>query len=176
MRTGASSRRWSRSPSATMPIDLVTLKEELARTGELDEVGGPAYIASLTDGVPRSANVEYYARIVKEKSTLRQLIQSANEFWPRRTTPNRTPTFCSTRRSARFSRSPRTGCASGFVPLRDLVQSSFATIEKLQQQQGARHRRADRIRRPRRDDVGASSRRISSSSRRVPRWARRASC
>ena len=50
---------------------------------ELDEVGGPAYIASLTDGVPRSANVEYYAKIVKEKSTLRRLIQSANDVLAR---------------------------------------------------------------------------------------------
>ena len=63
-----------------MPIDFVTLKEELSRAGELDEVGGPAYIASLADGVPRSANVEYYARIVKEKSTLRSLIHSANKI------------------------------------------------------------------------------------------------
>src|SRR6187549_863995 len=62
------------------PVDLVTLKDELGRTGELDEVGGPAYIAALTDGVPRSANIEYYARIVKEKSTLRQLIQSATDI------------------------------------------------------------------------------------------------
>ena len=53
-------------------IDFVTLKEELSRGGELDEVGGPAYIASLADGVPRATNVEYYARIVKEKSTLRE--------------------------------------------------------------------------------------------------------
>src|SRR5947199_4483527 len=48
------------------PIDVVTLKDELTRSGELEEVGGPAYIASLTDGVPRSANVEYYSKIVKE--------------------------------------------------------------------------------------------------------------
>src|SRR4029453_5699588 len=55
-------------------IDLVTLKEALAQAGELDQVGGPAYIASLVDGVPRSTNIEYYARIGKEKSTLRALI------------------------------------------------------------------------------------------------------
>src|SRR2546429_7234124 len=61
-------------------IDLVTLKEELQRAGELDEVGGPAYIASLADGVPRSANIEHYARIVKEKATLRNLIHSANRI------------------------------------------------------------------------------------------------
>ena len=46
-------------------IDLVTLKDELARSGDLDDVGGAAYIAALVDGVPRSTNVEHYARIVK---------------------------------------------------------------------------------------------------------------
>ena len=60
-------------------IDLVTLKEELARAGELDEVGGPAYIASLADGVPRSANVEHYARIVKEMATLRGLVRAGQD-------------------------------------------------------------------------------------------------
>ena len=58
-------------------IDLVTLKEELGRAGELDEIGGPAYITALVDGVPRSTNVEHYARIIKEKATLRNLIYSA---------------------------------------------------------------------------------------------------
>jgi replicative DNA helicase len=62
------------------PIDFVTLKEELSRSSELDHVGGPAYIASLSDGVPRATNVEYYARIVKEKSTLRQLITAASKI------------------------------------------------------------------------------------------------
>ena len=61
-------------------IDLVTLKEELSRAGEIDEVGGPAYIAALVDGVPRSTNVEHYARIIKEKATLRNLIFSANKI------------------------------------------------------------------------------------------------
>src|SRR5215208_4801188 len=61
-------------------IDFVTLKEELGRSGDLDEVGGPAYIAALVDGVPRSTNVEHYARIIKEKATLRSLIFSANKI------------------------------------------------------------------------------------------------
>src|SRR4249920_3846311 len=61
-------------------IDLVTLKEELGRSGDLDQVGGPAYIAALVDGVPRSTNVEHYARIIKEKATLRRLIFSANRI------------------------------------------------------------------------------------------------
>lgn len=61
-------------------IDLVTLKEELTRSSDLDEVGGPAYISALVDGVPRSTNVEHYARIIKEKATLRSLIYSANKI------------------------------------------------------------------------------------------------
>src|SRR6185436_14786180 len=61
-------------------IDLITLKEELGRSGDLDEVGGPAYITALVDGVPRSMNIEHYARIIKEKSTLRNLIFSANKI------------------------------------------------------------------------------------------------
>lgn len=60
-------------------IDFVTLKNVLGRIGDLDEVGGPAYIASLADGVPRATNVENYAKIVKEKSTLRALIYAANK-------------------------------------------------------------------------------------------------
>src|ERR1700726_45837 len=58
-------------------IDLVTLKEELGRSGELDAVGGPAYLTALVDGVPRSTNIEHYARLVKEASRARAVIASA---------------------------------------------------------------------------------------------------
>lgn len=60
--------------------DFVTLKEELTRLGELDEVGGPAYISSLADGVPRATNITYYAGIVREKALLRRLIYAANQI------------------------------------------------------------------------------------------------
>jgi replicative DNA helicase len=56
-------------------LDLVTVKTELERQGQLEEVGGPAYLARLLEGVPRSANVEHYARIVREKGMLRELIR-----------------------------------------------------------------------------------------------------
>jgi replicative DNA helicase len=59
-------------------IDLITLKNELGKHGTLDQVGGPGYIASLVDGIPDIANVERYAKIVKEKSTLRRLVVMGN--------------------------------------------------------------------------------------------------
>lgn len=61
------------------PIDLLTLKAELDRRGELEEVGGPAYIAALTDGVPRSSNIGAYATVVRECAIRRVLIRTANE-------------------------------------------------------------------------------------------------
>src|SRR5579862_6741493 len=61
-------------------IDLVTLSEELHRRGELEASGGAPYLASLVDGVPRVSNVEHYARIVKEKAVLRNLVHTAHNI------------------------------------------------------------------------------------------------
>lgn len=59
------------------PVDIVTVTSELADRKQLDEVGGVAYLSDLADAVPTAANVEYYARIVEEKSILRRLIRTA---------------------------------------------------------------------------------------------------
>jgi replicative DNA helicase len=117
-------------------IDFVTLKEELTRAGDLDDVGGPAYIASLADGVPRSANVEYYARIVKEKSTLRSLIHSANKILIEAYEAEQEPDLLLDEAERAIFAIAEDRIRAGFVPLRDLVQSSFSTIEKLQQHKG----------------------------------------
>lgn len=69
--------------STSRPIDLITLKEELQRASEIESVGGAAYLAGLTDGLPRALNIEFYAQIVKEKSTLRRLIRISNEIMSR---------------------------------------------------------------------------------------------
>jgi len=61
----------------SQPVDVLTLSEELQREGVLEDVGGASYLSSLMDGVPKSLNVEFYARIIKEKSLLRQLILSS---------------------------------------------------------------------------------------------------
>jgi replicative DNA helicase len=60
-----------------LPVELLALSEDLRRQGELDDVGGAAYLASLMDGVPRNLSVEHYARIIKEKALLRRLIFSS---------------------------------------------------------------------------------------------------
>lgn len=59
-------------------VDFITVSEELRRGGELDECGGAAYLTGLTDGVPRAANVDHYAEIVREKALLRSLVYASN--------------------------------------------------------------------------------------------------
>jgi len=62
------------------PVDLVTLSDTLKLQGTLADVGGAAYLAELAEKVPTAANVAYYARIVRQKSVLRSLIQTATEI------------------------------------------------------------------------------------------------
>jgi replicative DNA helicase len=118
------------------PVDLVTLTDELTRSSEIDEVGGPAYISALTDGVPRSANVEYYARIVKEKSTLRRLITSANEVLSRAYDAEEDADLQLDEAERSIFQIADDRMRSGFVPLGHLVDSSYTTLEKLQEQRG----------------------------------------
>lgn len=58
------------------PIDLLTITEELRRIGDLEEVGGVSYIATLSEQVVVTLNIEYYLQIVKDKSTLRKIIEA----------------------------------------------------------------------------------------------------
>src|SRR4029078_12105274 len=61
-------------------IDPITVVDELRRTGELEVVGGHAWVVSLIDGVPHSANIEHYAKIVKQQSIRRALIEAGGKI------------------------------------------------------------------------------------------------
>ncbi len=62
------------------PVDLVTVTDSLRKAGKLDAVGGSVYVADLLNSVPTAANVEYYAKIVEEKATLRRLIEAGTSI------------------------------------------------------------------------------------------------
>ncbi|MFP6626908.1 MAG: replicative DNA helicase, partial [Deltaproteobacteria bacterium] len=63
-----------------MPMDVVTVAERLKSQGELERVGGVAYLAELTERVPTAANIEHYARIVREKAVIRRLIRVSTDI------------------------------------------------------------------------------------------------
>ncbi len=62
------------------PVDLITVTDRLKARGQLEDVGGAAYLTSLLDAVPTAANVEYYSRLVLQKSLLRLLIAAGTEI------------------------------------------------------------------------------------------------
>ena len=62
------------------PVDMLTVADQLAKSGKLEQVGGPGYIAELSSGVATSANIEYHANIIAQKSLARQLISFASSI------------------------------------------------------------------------------------------------
>jgi replicative DNA helicase len=60
-------------------IDLITIQDELDRASQLESAGGIGYLAGLLDGIPHLVNIEHYIQIIRERSTLRQLINAANK-------------------------------------------------------------------------------------------------
>ena len=62
------------------PVDVWTVTEQLARQGDLEDVGGPGYVTEISSKVASSANIEYHARIIAQKSLARQLIQFSSNI------------------------------------------------------------------------------------------------
>lgn len=113
------------------PADLITLTNELRKMDQLDAAGGASYIASLIDSVPTAANIEYYAKIVKEKSILRQLIQTSTEIITESYQDRSdVESFLDEAERAIFQISENRVRPS-FYPIRDIVKQSFKTLERL---------------------------------------------
>jgi replicative DNA helicase len=113
------------------PADLITLTNELRKIDQLDAAGGASYIASLIDSVPTAANIEYYAKIVKEKSILRQLIQTSTEIITQSYQDRAdVESFLDEAERSIFQISENRVRPS-FYPIRDIVKQSFRTLERL---------------------------------------------
>lgn len=110
-------------------IDFVTLKDELLRTAELEMAGGPAYVASLVDGVPRSSNVVHYAKIVKEKSLLRQLIAAAKIILSEAYEAEQDVSTIVDQAERHIFAIAEDRVGSGFVSLRDIAMGAMPAIE-----------------------------------------------
>jgi replicative DNA helicase len=114
-------------------IDLVTLCEELSKEGQIEKVGGAAYLAALTDGVPigTSIAVSEYSRIVKEKSILRRLINASHNLISRCLEGTDDPDTLIDLAQSQVFEIAEQKVQSGFTNIRDIVRSSFGSIEEL---------------------------------------------
>jgi replicative DNA helicase len=112
-------------------IDAVTLKEALSRAGDLEAVGGPAYIASLLDGVPHSSNIEHYAKIVKEKAILRSLIEAGGRIVTSAYEATQDVEEILDESERLVFTIAQDQLRAGFVPMRTIADESLKTIERL---------------------------------------------
>ncbi|MGA2464068.1 MAG: replicative DNA helicase [Thermodesulfobacteriota bacterium] len=113
------------------PADLITLTNELRKIDQLDSIGGASYLASLIDSVPTAANIEYYAKIVKEKAILRKLIETSTDIITQSYEDRGdVEGFLDEAERAIFEISEKRVKPS-FYSIRDIVKESFKTIERL---------------------------------------------
>jgi replicative DNA helicase len=116
-------------------VDIVTLSEELARRKEVEAVGGVAYLASLTEGLPRRPSIDEYVRIVKDKSLGRQLIGICSTAITRAADQSEEALAVLDAAESGLLEVSERGITRGFAGLPEIVRDSFGTIDNLYAQQ-----------------------------------------
>ena len=114
-------------------IDVVTISNELDTKDQLENAGGMEYLAELAVAVPTSANVEYYAKIVEEKSILRNLIRSATEIVRKGYEEGDELAVMLDSAEQNILQVSERRNRSGFIRISDVVSASLQNIESLAQ-------------------------------------------
>jgi replicative DNA helicase len=112
-------------------IDLVTLSDRLGKRGELDAAGGGAYLAQLVDGVPRVTHLEHYAKIVKEKALLRNLIHSAHAIQQTALDGEEDAETLLDRAESSIFQLAEDRVRQGLVSMKEVVEENFEKLEKI---------------------------------------------
>ena len=116
------------------PIDIITVKSELATENKLEEIGGIEYLAELPEKVPTTANIEKYIKIVEEKSTLRNLIKTANEIITLGYDPIGEVEPIMDQAEKKIFNIMQKRNQKGYAEIKDVLVESFAELEKLYNQ------------------------------------------
>lgn len=115
------------------PIDLITVTEELKKKNLLDQVGGASYLAQLTSSVATSANIEHYAKMVKEKALLRNLIHTATEIVQEGSEPGTEVSALLDKAERRIFEISQNKIETKFTSLSEIIRDSIETIDQLYQ-------------------------------------------
>jgi len=121
-----------------IPVDIVVITEELQATGRLDFVGGATYLMRLASSVPNSANIEYYAKIVKHKAKLRELIKVGYEI--AELGFDEVSEFDDILNEAfqKLLNVAQISNKEGFVQVKDIVQSEIMELKEKYEKRGTR--------------------------------------
>ncbi len=115
-------------------VDHITVMEALSKRKELDSIGGPAYLAYLTEGIPHQLNIESYVRIVKDKSLLRQLMGIFHEGVARASDQAELAADVLGDVEARLAEVADSAIQRGFSGIGEIVANSFGSIDALYEQ------------------------------------------
>jgi replicative DNA helicase len=126
--------RMSELIDAQRAVDIVTLSHELQRTKEIEAVGGVAYLASLTEGLPRRPVIEEYIRIVKEKSLYRKLMAICSMAIARASDQADPALDVVGEAERQLLEATQSSITYGLQPLDQIVAGSFGSIDKLYEQ------------------------------------------
>ena len=118
------------------PVDLITVTDRLRDKGQLDDVGGAGYITSLLNAVPTAANVEYYARIVLQKSMLRQLIAAGTQIAHMGFEGEQDVEVLVDRAEKLVYSIANRRLLQEFLPIREILKASFERIDRRYQDKG----------------------------------------
>src|SRR5580658_1044758 len=127
-------QRMSELINSERAVDIVTLANELSRYKEVESVGGVAYLASLTEGLPRRPVIEEYIRIVKDKSLLRKLMGICSMAIARAADQSESAIGVLDETEGKLLEVTQKGISQGFQSLDQIVQHSFGTIDNLYKQ------------------------------------------
>ena len=116
------------------PVDVVTVQNELDRLNQIEDIGGVSYLAELASAVPTAANTTYYAKIVKNKSTLRRLINAATGIVQRSFEEDEDVDSIIDLSEKEIMDVSENRNHKGFRRISDVVKSSFEEIDKLYDQ------------------------------------------
>ncbi len=112
-------------------VDIITLRDILSQYKEMEAIGGVAYLASLTENLPRRLSIEEYVRIVKNKSLLRQLILVCSEAITQAADQSDDALDVLNSAESKLLEVTEHGVQRGFSSIQDIVRNSFGTIDQL---------------------------------------------
>jgi replicative DNA helicase len=115
-------------------VDIVTVADSLRKKKELDSVGGLAYLASLSEGLPRKLSIESYVRIVRDKSLMRQLLTVCDMGMIEASDQSREALDVLNQVTTRLTEISEHAVTGGFSDISAIVKESFGSIDALYEQ------------------------------------------
>ena len=118
------------------PADAITVANYLTKTGELAGTGGPAYLHTLVAGVPTAANASYYARIVRERSVLRRLVDAGTRITQMGFSGDSEVDALVDRAQAEVFAVASRRLSDDYLPLSEIMPAALAEIENIENRGG----------------------------------------